>query len=126
LEKRSSAQLDVEFLEVKKMINENKRDGPISKSKVGRFQISIWKKKRLLEAKNDFDLEREIETVRACVQYGRFNRATNSWDNQSIWCNPEELHDLMNALENLNGEDKEEKETFSDSNLGKVKVTKSE
>jgi len=108
------------------MANENKRDGPISKSKVGRFQISIWKKKRLLEAKNDFDVEREIETVRACVQYSRFNRATNSWDNQSIWCNPEELHDLVTALENLNGEDKEEKESFSDSNLGKVKVTKSD
>lgn len=126
MEKRNSAQLDVEFLEVKKMINENKKDLPISKSKVGHFQISIWKKKKLLAAKNDFDLEREIETVRACVQYSRFNRATNSWDNQSISCNPEELHDLVNALENLNGEDKEEKESFSDSDPGKVKVTKSE
>ena len=84
---------------------EDEKKGPLTKGHVGRFQISVWKKKKTLRAKNDFDVEREVEMVRACIQYGRFNRFTKTWANQSIWCNPEELRDLANVLDQLNGGD---------------------
>ena len=40
--------------------------------------------------------------VRACVQYGRFNKMTNTWENQSIWCAPDELRNLAEVLDQLN------------------------
>ena len=83
------------------MAKQDETNTPTARSRIGRFQISIWKRKRVLPAKNDFDIEREVEMARACIRHGRFNRATQSWDNQTIWCNPDELRDLVNALDKL-------------------------
>ena len=80
---------------------------PIKKNRMGRFQISIWRKKRVIAAKNDYDVEREIETVRACIQYGRKNRETGQWDNRSIWCNCDELTNLAQILDQFNNEPSE-------------------
>jgi len=85
------------------MDSENKK--PIVKNRVGRFQISIWKRKRLILAKNDFDVEREVETVRACIQYSQKNMATGEWVNQSIWCNCDELRNLAKVLDELGNAD---------------------
>ena len=81
---------------------------PIKQNRMGRFQISIWKKKRVIAARNDYDVEREIETVRACFQYGRKNRETGEWDNQSIWCNCDELTNLAQILDRFNNEPPED------------------
>jgi len=86
------------------MDRQNEKDGPVAKTKLGRFQVSIWRKKSIVKARNGFDFDREVERVRACVQYGRFNRVTKEWNNQSIWCDPEELRDLANVLDQLNQE----------------------
>lgn len=79
--------------------------GPFIKHRVGRFQISVWKRKKIIPPQNGFIPEREEDIMRACVQFGSFNKATRTWDNQSIWCKPEELRDLANVLDQLNGED---------------------
>jgi hypothetical protein len=92
------------FSEVNKMDKQGEKDGPVAKAKLGRFQVSIWKQKNIAKARNGFDFDREVERMRACVQYGRFNRMTKEWNNQSIWCDPEELRDLANALDQLNKE----------------------
>ena len=84
------------------MTEEEDNKGPILKSQVGRFQISLWRRRIIIAARNDFEAEREIERVRMCVQYSRYNHDTNAWDNQSIWCNPEELRDLANVMDKLN------------------------
>lgn len=83
------------------------KNAPICKARSGRFQISIWKRKKIIPARNDYDCEREIEVVRACIQYGRKNRITGNWENQSIWANPDELASLRQALDEL---DKAEEE----------------
>lgn len=70
--------------------------------KTGRFQISIWKSNKLIKAKNDFDVEREVEQVRTCVQYSRFNKENQIWNNQRIWCTPHEIRDLAQCLDKLN------------------------
>ena len=80
----------------------SKTNQPVYKARSGRFQISIWKRKMTFPARNDFDVEREVETTRACIQYGRKNRATGEWQNQSIWCSPEDLRSLAITLDSLN------------------------
>lgn len=90
------------------MENENKK--PLVRVRLGRFQISIWKRKKLFKAKNDYDVEREVEIVRACIQYSQYNKSTNNWTNQSIWCNPDELRVLVQVLDDLNGFNEEKGE----------------
>ena len=88
------------------MNKENKK--PIVKKRLGRFQVSIWKRKKLFKARNDYDVEREVEIARACIQYSQYNKSTNSWTNQTIWCNPDELRNLVQLLDELNGFDEEQ------------------
>ena len=86
------------------MANDEKQ-GPESKTRAGRFQVSLWRTKRRLAAKNDFEPEREVVSERACIQYSRLNRQTMGWDNQQVWCNVDELRDLSQALDKLGQED---------------------
>jgi len=84
--------------------NEEKK-GPERKAKVGRFQVSIWKREKVIaprEEQKGYVPERRVDIVRACVQYSRRNRQTGEWVNQSIWCDPHELRELMNCLDELN------------------------
>ena len=49
---------------------EQKKNGPITKQRVGRFQVSIWKREKVVPADADkFSPERKYEIIRACVQY---------------------------------------------------------
>ena len=81
--------------------NEEKK-GPESKTQVGRFQVSLWRTKRIFPARNDFEPEREVISRRACIQYSRLNKQSQVWDNQQVWCNLDELRDLVQALDELN------------------------
>jgi hypothetical protein len=75
---------------------------PEMKSRKGRFQISIWKRTKVIAPKDEqigYVPERSVDIVRACIQYGR--KVNGSWQNQTIWCKPEELRDLQGALDNL-------------------------
>ena len=78
---------------------------PVTRSRFGRFQVSIWKWKKVLKARDDFDAERELEIVRACVQYSRYQRETETWENQTLWCSLGELRDLRIVLDALNEDD---------------------
>ena len=80
---------------------EQKQKGPIVKKQIGRFQVSIWKRRKVVPARTDFGVEREVDIVRACVQYSRCNRATGVWERKQIWCNPEELRNLARVLDEL-------------------------
>ena len=71
------------------------------KSRVGRFQISLLRKTIIIPAKDECaSMEREIVSERACIQYGV--KVRGKWLNQQIWCSPDELRDLVNALDGLN------------------------
>ena len=75
------------------------KNRPIKKTPVGRFQISLWRNKRIIPATHDFDAEREFISERICIQYSRLNRLSQSWENQQVWCNPDELRDLSQAID---------------------------
>jgi len=76
--------------------------GPYHKTQVGRFQITLWRKTRILRGRRDYQPDREITQHTACVQHSRYDSETNEWRNQSIWCQPDELRDLVQALDRLN------------------------
>lgn len=78
------------------------KKGPVMKTGSGHFQVSIWKRNRVVAAKHDFEAERELVVVRACVQYSRWNKVRREWQNQSIWFSVDELRDLAQALDKLN------------------------
>ena len=84
---------------------EEKKKAPISKKRVGRFQISIWKRRKIVPGdESGFQPEREYDIVRACIQYSRYNKLRGEYDRQQIWCSPIEVRDLGQALDEL-GED---------------------
>ena len=56
---------------------------------------------RFITARSDCGTEIPFEQVRACIQYSRYNHEKQDWDRSSIWCSPEELRDLGNALNDL-------------------------
>ena len=80
------------------------KKGPVAKSRVGKFQVSVWARSKLCSARSDFEAEREIQVVRICVQHSRYDWKTRQWANQSIWCQPDELRDLADALDQLGEE----------------------
>ena len=84
-------------------MREEKR-GPVRKKQVGRFQVSIWKRHKVVPARDDFGVEREYDIVRACIQYSQYNRTVGEFERKQIWCNPDELRNLVEALDEL-GED---------------------
>lgn len=77
---------------------ENKK-GPFKKGRCGSFQVSLFRSQRRMEAKDDYDIECTLETVRVCIQHSRYVGRT--WDRQQIWCSPDELRDLAQALDGL-------------------------
>ena len=84
----------------------SEKNKPIKKVKAGRFQISLWKFRRLLTSGSPDSTayhEQWVDVDRVCIQYSTFNRATNQWENQSIWCAPGDLRNLVNVLDNLGG-----------------------
>lgn len=84
---------------------EQEKFRPIQKARSGRFQVTIWKRRRVMpvRAENaDFEAEREVEQLRASVQYSVYNKHIGNWINRAIWCDPGDLRSLCMALDELN------------------------
>jgi len=83
--------------------------GPVTQTRSGRFEVSIWHWKKVVPAKEavrDFFPEREFDVHRACVQHSWLNRSTQTWEEDRIWCSIEDLRNLAEALDDiLNPED---------------------
>ncbi len=85
-----------------------KKNGPVKKKRMGRFQVTTWVRKRIVPGdESGFRPEREYEVVRACVQYSKFDRQTQQYIRQQIWCDPQELLDLGNLLDEFGQDDDE-------------------
>ncbi len=94
-------------------MNETKRwnvngKGPVTKTRTGKFQVSTWHWKKLIsqpEETQDLFAEREIDVHRASIRYSQWNRGAQEWDETIIWCNIDDLRDLVQALDGLNFEE---------------------
>ena len=87
------------------MEKNEEKNGPEKKAQVGRFQVSLWRTKKVLAARNDFEPERQFVARRGCIQYSRLNQLKQTWENQQVWCNLDELRDLSQALDGIGQED---------------------
>jgi hypothetical protein len=78
------------------------KKGPYKKSRIGKFQISLFHNSRIIPADEEKGRlqEREVQWERSCVQFSR--KIQGEWQRQEIWCSPGELRDLANALDALN------------------------
>jgi len=71
--------------------------------RVGRFKVSLLEVTRTSkqpEFMRDYAPEREQVQHRVCVQYGK--KVDGKWQNQTIWCSPEEFKSLANCIEDFN------------------------
>lgn len=89
---------------VKKDARQESKNKPLKKVRVGRFQISLWQFKRLLTSGDPESIiytEQWTDVAKVCVQYSTFNKGTNHWENQKIWCAPDDLRDFQEAIDQL-------------------------
>ena len=91
------------------------KNKPDIQSKSGIFQISGWKKTKVIPAKNDFDIEREVKQINICLNIGQ--RKDSEWKNVNAWFRASQFQNLKEAMEEfteklkeLNSEKKLEKE----------------
>ena len=77
------------------------KKGPYKKSKSGRFQISLFKSEKLLRKGDTIRSEVIVDNIRVCIQYSQFRQDINRWERQQIWCTPDEIRDLANAIDGL-------------------------
>ena len=79
----------------------NKKILPYRKSRSGRYQISLFKFEKVIRNGDSIRSEVRIDNIRVCVQYSNYNNRAGEWQRQQIWCTPEELRDLVDAIDNL-------------------------
>jgi hypothetical protein len=80
---------------------------PMRRERVGRFQMSIWKKRRVIEARDDFDVEREVETTKACIKRSTCRKTERGGKNRSLWASAEELRELARLVDQFSPDDEE-------------------
>lgn len=95
-----------------KKSKKNKANKPDIKCKAGIFQLAGWKRKKVIPAKNDFDVEREVDQVNICLTAGI--RKNGKWENIQVWFRrsqfgnlKEVVDDFAEGLKELNGLDNE-------------------
>ncbi len=84
------------------VVKMNKKTKPYKKIRDGRFQISLFKFQKIIKEGDTISSEVIVDNFRACVQYSICEYSTGKWKRQQIWCSPEELLDLGNALSSIN------------------------
>ena len=85
-----------------KKTDDSGKNKPFKKVKAGRFQISLWKFKRLLNSGNSDSvayIEQWVDVERACIQHTTYNRVTGQRENQQIWCSRDDLWELLKVAE---------------------------
>jgi hypothetical protein len=78
---------------------------PDVKCKSGIFQLAAWKQKKTIPAKNDFDVEREVERVNICLTAGI--RKKGEWKNIPVWFRSSQFANLKEIVDTFAEELKE-------------------
>jgi len=76
-------------------------NGRLQRRRIGRYQISYYRNEKTIPLQKDDNCgcDKTRAGIRACVQYSR--PADGEWQRQRIWCAPEELRYLSDALDQL-------------------------
>jgi hypothetical protein len=70
---------------------------PDIRSKNGRFQLSAWKDKRIIEPKHEYDIERVLERVSICLSIGV--KKNGEWENVQAWFERSQFGDLKATID---------------------------
>lgn len=88
---------------MKKIASKKQKKGngaaPDVKCKSGVFQLSAWKKKKVVPAKNDYDIERVFQTVSVCLSVGM--KKGEDWENVQAWFRASQLADLKQVVDDF-------------------------
>jgi hypothetical protein len=75
----------------------NEKKLPAYKERLGRFQVSVWNRKRIIkDAATNRDVQ--IDSSKVCLQYSQFNKEKDTWENQNLWFFLEEAANLSDLL----------------------------
>lgn len=86
-------------MESKKDRKSNGGNKPDIRLKVGVFQLSAWKRTRVIPARNDFDIERQVEEINICLSTGI--KKNGSWKNVSVWFKASQFGDLKEVVDDF-------------------------
>ena len=70
---------------------------PDIKLRNGIFQLSAWKTKKVIPAKNDYDVERVIERTNICLSAGM--KKNGEWKNVQAWFRGSQFSDLKAVVD---------------------------
>ena len=90
---------------LKKMAKKSdKKSGkqPDIKLRNGIFQLSAWKTKKVIPAKNDYDTERVFEGVNICLSAGM--KQAGEWKNVQAWFRSSQFEDLKATIDEFAAE----------------------
>ncbi len=82
------------------MAKKQKKNGgsqPDIKMRNGIFQLSAWKTKKVIPAKNDYDTERVFERINICLSAGM--KQDGKWKNTQAWFTASQFGDLKATIE---------------------------
>ncbi len=85
---------------LKKMAKkQEKKSGkqPDIKMRNGIFQLSAWKTKKVIPAKNDYDTEKVFERINICLSAGM--RQDGKWKNTQAWFTTSQFGDLKTTID---------------------------
>ena len=83
------------------------KKNPVVKVRVGRFSLSLWRRRKLLASGNKDAIcyvETPVSLDRVCLQHSVKNWQTGRWVNQQIWMSPEDVRNLLCLLDRFNEE----------------------
>lgn len=80
--------------------NQQDKKRPTYKDRKGRFQISVWKRKRVMHDPASHQ-DKEVDSSKACLQYSQYDQESESWENQRIWMFLYEIPNLVDLLKKL-------------------------
>jgi len=84
---------------MEKKQNTKNKNQPDIKNKAGIFQLAGWKKKIVIPAKHDCDIEREIEQINICLSVGV--RKNGEWKNVPVWFRLSQFENLKEIVDDF-------------------------
>ena len=72
---------------------------PDIKCKYGIFQLAGWKRTKVIPAKNDYDVEREVEQTSICLTAGI--RKNGKWENIPVWFRVSQFGNLKDVVDDF-------------------------
>jgi hypothetical protein len=82
---------------MKKESEKRKTKQPDIRVKQGVFQLSAWKRTKVIPARNDYDVEREVTQISICLSVGQ--RRDGQWNNVQAWFRSSQFEQLEEAVD---------------------------